>query len=104
MRVTLMVPADDQPDAHAGSPEMEKALDVETPWALTTTAVTEGVTPVTAHEGAVHTTWLVVAVVCAAPSEPVLAVHVNVMALDWGSRAVTSKPTVCSGVVERADW
>jgi hypothetical protein len=56
------------------------------------------------HEGAVQTTWLVLAVFCAAASEPVLAVQANVIELDWGSRAVTSKETGWPAEVEEEDW
>jgi hypothetical protein len=66
--------------------------------------VTVGVTPVGVHEGAVHTVRLVVAVFCAAASEPVLAVQAKVKALDCGSMAVTSKVIVCPGVADVADW
>jgi hypothetical protein len=71
-----MAPAAAHPLAgHVGRPEREKGLEAERPWALVTVAVTVGVTPVTAQEGAVHTTWLVLAVFCAAASEPVVAVQ-----------------------------
>ena len=104
-RAEAMEPVEAQPElAQAGSPVTAKLWVAVRLKALVTVAVMLGVVPAETQEGAVHTTWLVLAVLCAVASEPVLAVQAKDRELDWGSMAVTSKATVWPGEVEVADW
>src|SRR4051794_1807132 len=85
-RGEAMEPVETQP-AQVGSPVTAKLWVAVRLKALVTVAVMLGVMAAETQEGAVHTTWLVLAVFCAAASEPVLADQANVRELDWGSMA-----------------
>src|SRR5688572_9626238 len=97
-----MEPVEAQPEGpQAGSPVTAKLWVAVRPKALVTVAVMVLADP---QAGAVHMTWLVLAVFRAVASEPELAVQANVRELDCGSMAVTSKATVRPGEVAVADW
>ena len=103
-RVEAMAFVEAHPEEQAGTPPTEKLWVAESWNALVTVAVMPGAMPPEAQEGAVQVTRLVEAPFTGGARAPVVALHVNVRALDWGSRAVTSKVTVCPGEVAVADW